>query len=102
MNRVILQLGVAVLLLICLFDMPYGFYALVRFVAMAAFAYLSYRHFKAEQEGLGFLFAALAVLFQPFFKITLGRTLWNVVDVAAAAMLCYFAVKTLKKDGQSR
>jgi len=23
----------------------------------------------------------LALLFQPFFKISLGRTLWNIVDV---------------------
>ena len=27
------------------------------------------------------IYAALALLFQPFFKIALGRDLWNVVDV---------------------
>ena len=37
-----IYLGIASLLLLCLFKMPYGFYTLVRFLAMAAFAYLAY------------------------------------------------------------
>ena len=27
------------------------------------------------------IYGALALLFQPFFKIALGRELWNIVDV---------------------
>jgi hypothetical protein len=27
---------------------------------------------------------SLEILFQPFFKIALGRTMWNVVDVIAS------------------
>lgn len=92
----ILKLVIAVLLILCLFDMPYGFYQLVRFAAMAAFAYLSYDYFKQKKDGMGFLFAALAVLFQPFFKIALGRTIWNIVDVAIAALLFYVIIKGLR------
>jgi hypothetical protein len=29
----------------------------------------------------------LAVLFQPFIKISLGRELWNIVDVSVAVAL---------------
>ena len=35
-----------------------------------------------QQQGVGF--RALALLFQPFFKLALGRPLWNIVDVAVA------------------
>lgn len=87
----------AVLLLLCLLDMPYGFYTLVRFSAAASFAYLSYDYFKTKSEGLGFLFAALTLLFQPFIKITLGRTIWNVVDVIVALVLICLAVKSFKR-----
>lgn len=93
----IIKLVIAVLLLLCLADMPYGFYELVRFAATAAFAYLSYDYFKSKKDGMGFLFAALALLFQPFFKIALGRTLWNVIDVVVAVALFYFIVNTVKK-----
>ena len=93
----ILKLIIAVLLLLCLADMPYGFYQLVRFTATAAFAYLSYDSFKSKKDDKGFLFAALALLFQPFFKIALGRTMWNIVDVIVAVALFYFIVKGFKK-----
>lgn len=92
----ILKLVIAVLLILCLFDMPYGFYQLVRFAAMVAFTYLSYDYFKHKKDGMGFLFAALAVLFQPFFKIALGRFIWNIADVAIAAFLFYLIIKNLK------
>ena len=93
----ILKIIIAILLLLCLADMPYGFYTLVRFAAMCGFAYLSYDYFKADRNGLGFVFAALAVLFQPFFKIALGRTIWNVVDVLVAVGLIVLIVKAFGK-----
>lgn len=93
----LLKLVLAILLLLCLADMPYGFYQLVRFAAAAAFAYLSYDYFKSKRDGLGFVFAALALLFQPFFKVALGRTIWNIVDVLVAIGLIYLILKTFKK-----
>lgn len=93
-KSVILVFTLVPLLLLCLAPMPYGYYQLVRFVAMASFAYLSYDSFKAGKEGLGVTFAALAILFQPFFKIALGRVMWNVVDVVVAIGLIYLLVIT--------
>ena len=92
-----LKITIAVLLLLCLMDMPYGFYELVRFGAAAAFAYLSYDYFKSKNDGLGFIFAALALLFQPFFKIALGRVIWNAIDVIVAVGLIYLIVKAFKR-----
>lgn len=93
----ILKLIIAVLLLLCLADMPYGFYQLVRFVAAGAFAYMSYDYFKRNDDKLGLVFAALALLFQPFFKVALGRVLWNIMDVLVAVALVYLIVKAIKK-----
>lgn len=77
----ILKIVMAILLVICLFDMPYGYYNLIRFIAMIVFSYFSYSYFKDSRPALGFSFAALALLFQPFVKIALGKDIWNVVDV---------------------
>ena len=93
----LIKLIVAVLLLLCLADMPYGFYQLVRFVAAVAFAYLSYDYFKSKKDVMGFVFAALALLFQPLFKVSLGRTLWNLVDILVALGLLYLIIRTFKK-----
>ena len=93
----IVKLIVAILLVLCLANMPYGFYTLVRFVAACAFTYFAYDYFKANKDGLGFTFAALAVLFQPFFKLSLGRAIWNIVDVIVAIGLIYLVVIAFKK-----
>lgn len=63
----------AVLLLLCLLDMPYGFFQLVRFLALVAFGLLAY---DAHRKSNNFHFItnlALAVLFQPLLKISFGR-----------------------------
>ena len=92
-----IYLGVAALLLLCLLKMPYGFYTLVRFLAMAAFAYLAYLEHKSKNTDRMVVFIVLTVLFQPFAKIALGRTVWNIVDVAVAIYLLYLSYKVHKK-----
>ena len=95
--KTILKLIIAVLLLLCLFNMPYGFYTIVRFAVAAAFAYMAYDYFKSKCEGLGITFTALALLFQPFYKFALGRTIWNIIDVLVAIGLFYLIIKAFKK-----
>jgi len=35
----------------------------------------------------------LALLFQPFLPLSLGRVIWNIVDVVVAVYLVYLLVK---------
>ncbi|MDR2839801.1 MAG: hypothetical protein LBV75_00830 [Paludibacter sp.] len=71
----------SILLFLCLLDMPYGFYQLVRFVALVCFAVLAYWAYKEENNAEMIVCIILAILFQPFAKIALGRMMWNIVDV---------------------
>ena len=71
----------ATLFFICLLDMPYGYYQLVRFVALLGFVLLSYHSYKEERFEVAIIFGCLGLLFQPFIKVSLGRQLWNIVDV---------------------
>lgn len=82
-----LYILLALMLFACLLPMPYGYYVLVRFVAMAAFVWLAYDNYSKGKKPLVFTFASLALLFQPFAKIALGRTMWNVVDVVVGLLL---------------
>ncbi|HLV24213.1 MAG TPA: DUF6804 family protein [Moheibacter sp.] len=93
MNK-LLKLTLAVLFLLCLLDMPYGYFQLVRILAMAGFTYLAYDSYKEKREKEVILYIALAILFQPIFKIALGRTIWNIVDVIIAI---YLVISTFQK-----
>jgi len=84
MAQKIIKITLAILFLLCLLKMPYGYYELVRFLALIGFAYLAYQANQQNNNTATIIYAALALLFQPFFKITLGRDLWNIVDVVVA------------------
>lgn len=86
-----------VMLLLCLAPMPYGYYEIVRVVAMVLFGAMAYGYHEARKDGLMVTFGVLAALFQPFFKIALGRTMWNIVDVAVAALLIVIMLKERKE-----
>lgn len=75
------------MLLLCWLKMPYGYYQLVRFLGLVIFGFLALQEFGKGNQNKAFIYIALALLFQPFEKIALGRTLWNIVDTAVAGWL---------------
>ncbi|WP_418209711.1 DUF6804 family protein [Bacteroides sp.] len=36
-------------------------------------------------------------MFQPFFKVALGRVLWNIIDLVVAVALIFLLIRTFKK-----
>lgn len=80
MNKGI-KIVLAILFFLCLADMPYGFYQFVRFAGLIGFAILAYQSNQQGSQTEMIIYGGLALLFQPFFKIALGREMWNVVDV---------------------
>ena len=76
-----LKIALSILLFLCLANMPYGFYQLVRFVALIGFAILAYQAGQQGRKTEMFIYVGLALLFQPLFKIALGRQMWYIVDV---------------------
>lgn len=77
----LIKIILSILFFICLADMPYGYFQFVRFIALIAFVYFAYQAYIAKKEAEMAIYIALAVLFQPLFKISLGRELWNIIDV---------------------
>jgi len=80
MNNAI-KIILAILFFLCLVDMPYRFYQFVRFAGLIGFAILAYQANQQGRQTEMIIYGGLALLFQPFFKIALGREMWNIVDV---------------------
>lgn len=81
MLQKIIKIILSVIFLLCLLQMPYGYYQAVRFIGMLGFILLAYFSNQQNNKIETIIYISLALLFQPFLKIALGRTLWNVVDV---------------------
>ena len=76
-----IRIVLAILFFLCLADMPYGFYQFVRFAGLIGFAILAYQANQQGRQTEMIIYGGLALLFQPFFKVALGRQMWNIVDV---------------------
>ena len=77
-----LKIGMAILFFICLANMPYGYYQLVRMVALVGFVILALKSYERDDKVMLIVYIGLALLFQPIFKVPLGRNIWNLVDAA--------------------
>jgi hypothetical protein len=67
---------------------------------MVLFAVFAYIYWGKDSKPLAVTFGALALLFQPFLKIVLGRVMWNIVDVLVALgliMLFFYERKSEKE-----
>jgi len=82
-----IKLILAALLLLCLADMPYSYYELIRLIALVGFSILTYQVYLQKRQVEIVIYCTLALLFQPFFKLALGRSLWSIIDVITAAWL---------------
>jgi hypothetical protein len=88
----LIKLSLAALLLICLFQMPYGFYQLFRYIALVGFAILAYYEYERKNIPLVIVYVGLVLLFQPIAKVALGRQALMVVDVVVAIGLIIIMV----------
>jgi hypothetical protein len=87
----IIKIVLAILFFICLTDMPYGYFQFVRFAALIGFSILAYQAYEQGMQTEMVIYGALAILFQPLFKISLGRELWNIIDVIVGIGLIFSA-----------
>ena len=87
MLQIGIKISLSILFLLSLLDMPYGYFQIVRFAGLVGFGLLAYQAKEDNQKEMTIVFIGLALLFQPFFKIALGRQIWNIVDIVVSIFL---------------
>jgi len=88
----------AILCLVALLDMPYGYYTFLRIVIMlfaGCFAVLAV--VALESPWMLIAFAITGILFNPAFKIGFSRDVWAFIDVAVALLFAIFTGSAIKR-----
>lgn len=94
----IIKIFLAILFFVCLLDMPYGYYQFVRFAGFVGFVILAYQANQKGRQTETIVYGLLALFFQPFFKIALGRQIWNIIDVIVGTGLVFSIWKKPKQQ----
>lgn len=81
----ILKNVLAILLLLCLFKMPYNYYQFLRFTAFFGFLYFA-KEDKSNSVLMTFWIIS-AFLINPFYKLWLTKPIWNIIDILWSIIL---------------
>ncbi len=77
----------AIALFIALAPMPYGYYTLLKIMACGVFAWAAYISYSNKLTIQLWLFAGLALLFNPIIPIYLSKELWMPIDIGSGVSL---------------
>ena len=82
----------ALMLFGALGDWPYGYYQLLRFVVCGVGGYTAFVAYEWQKLWATWLFALIAVLFNPLIPIHLPREVWQLIDVTCIFLFIAVAV----------
>lgn len=79
---------------------PYGYYVVLRVVCCAMFAWATCVFLASNKAEWAWVFGTLAVVYNPIFRLPLGRPLWSAVNVltimACVAVMAGDLIETRK------
>lgn len=84
---IIAKLIAAGMLFVALGRHPYDYYTILRWIACGVAAFTAYQAFEIKRIGWIFVFAVVALLFNPLVPLHLRRGTWECLNLAAAALL---------------
>lgn len=88
---------ICAMLLIAQADMPYGYYTILKISACGFFVYLALNLPTDRTLGAAYLAWSLALVYNPFFRIPLGREVWSVVNIMTV-VACLYLVQKAKRN----
>lgn len=91
-TSVIISAVAALACIVGVFSLPYSYYMLLRCVATGSAFYLLACHAKALPDAGKWALVVIALLFNPIFKVHLGREVWQIVDPLAGLVFGWLAV----------
>jgi len=94
-------IGTMVLLIFGIFNLPYGFYDLLRDTVFWGSIYILYKIKNIQENNISIfiiLFIISLVIFNPIMKFELSKGLWIIIDISYALIYGVFYLYCIKHD----
>jgi len=90
-NKNKLYLIMAILLLVALYEMPNGYYAMLRIIVSVVSGKIIYDNYQSDTKPfITYIFASVLILFNPVIPIYLTREIWAYIDIATAIIFAAY------------
>jgi hypothetical protein len=73
------------------FSLPYGAYTFLRIIVTGCSIYIAYKFFKRKERINSYTtcFSIIAIIFNPFVKISFSPDVWLVIDLLVALIFLF-------------
>lgn len=78
--------------------LPYGYYMLLRLIAVCVFAWAAYITFERNEVVLPWIFIVLALVFNPIMQIHLPKGIWAIIDFCSGLFLFLIKARIQEED----
>jgi FtsH-binding integral membrane protein len=102
MNKNWLKVVAIILLLGALYSFPYAYYQIMEWVVVGGALMTSYQAYQQKKMFMVWLFAFVAVVFNPLAPLYLGTLIWQVVDITAAVLFVVSFLVLKEKTGKKK
>ena len=86
-QKIIIKALIAILLLVCMLDMPYAYYQFMRIAVCGLFTWLAYILYHENYTILAVTCIAPVIVFNPIIKLAIHKQEWQGIDASLAAIL---------------
>jgi len=76
----------AIILLIGIFPLPYGYFQVLRWIVCGISILLVYLAYSYKKLWIAAIFGVIAILFNPFFTIHFEKNIWQWIDFVCGAV----------------
>jgi hypothetical protein len=95
-NKTPIFISIVMLFLAIIYNHPYGYYQILRFVICGTTIYLAYQCYNYKYNRWLWLLGAIIILFNPLIPIHMDRDSWQLVDTIIVIIFCVFLIKFRK------
>lgn len=86
-----------ILLLLAIFPLPYGYYALLKLIVCLTAIFLAWNSYKMDMISWMWGMIFIALCFNPLFPTHFGRELWILFDLVTSLVFGIFLFKYTNK-----
>lgn len=76
-----------------LWDHPYSYYQVLRWVVAISGAYSAYVAYKHENNAWAWIFGVITILFNPIIPFFFSKDTWQLIDVVTAIVIFINIIK---------
>ena len=96
---VVVKVILGIMLLAALGHLPYGYYIILRWGVTIGASISTFDAFSKDRGGWGWIFIAMAILYNPIIPVYLTKAIWTPINIVTAVLI-FVSIGAFRKSSE--